>query len=362
MASSPEIPKKYKAVVYDAPGSISTKIETLDMPEPGAGEVLVNLTHSGVCHSDLGVMINTWKTLPFPTQAGQVGGHEGVGKIVKMGPGTDNAAVKIGDRVGIKWMAGICESCEACRAGIDASCFSGKISGYYTPGTFQQYVISAANYVTPIPDSLDSAAAAPLLCAGTTVYSALRKANAESGKWVVISGAGGGLGHLAVQFSARGIGHRVIGIDHSSKKDLVMESGAEHFLAVDGADDVVGAVNALTNGLGAHAVVVCTANNKAYGQGLDMLRFGGRLVCVGIPEGDLLPISSASPSLMIMKSLQIVGSAVGSRNEAIETMDFAARGIIKTHFRVEKMDKLTEVFKEMDEGKLQGRVVLDLSD
>lgn len=125
MASSPEIPKKYKAVVYDAPGSISTKIETLDMPEPGAGEVLVNLTHSGVCHSDLGVMINTWKTLPFPTQAGQVGGHEGVGKIVKMGPGTDNAAVKIGDRVGIKWMAGICESCEACRAGIDASCFSG---------------------------------------------------------------------------------------------------------------------------------------------------------------------------------------------------------------------------------------------
>ena len=165
-----------------------------------------------------------------------------------------------------------------------------------------------------------------------------------------------------MQFSARGIGHRVIGIDHSSKKNLIMESGAEHFLAVDGTDDVVGAVNALTNGLGAHAVVVCTANNKAYAQGLDMLRFGGRLVCVGIPEGDLLPISSASPSLMIMKSLQIVGSAVGSRNEAIETMDFAARGIIKTHFRVEKMDKLTDVFKEMDEGRLQGRVVLDLSD
>lgn len=195
-----------------------------------------------------------------------------------------------------------------------------------------------------------------------TVYSALRKANTESGKWVVISGAGGGLGHLAVQFSARGIGHRVIGIDHSSKKDIVMESGAEHFIAVDGTDDVIGAVHALTNGLGAHAVVVCTANNKAYGQGLNMLRFGGRLVCVGIPEGEQLPISSGDPAAMVMKSLQIVGSAVGSRNEAIETMDFAARGIIKTHFRVEKMDKLTDVFKEMDAGKLQGRVVLDLSD
>ena len=73
----------------------------------------------------MGVMQNAWAWLPFPTQAGQVGGHEGVGKIVKMGPGTENAAVKEGQRVGIKWMAGICESCTACRAGMDAMCFSG---------------------------------------------------------------------------------------------------------------------------------------------------------------------------------------------------------------------------------------------
>lgn len=73
----------------------------------------------------MGVMLNAWKILPFPTQAGQVGGHEGVGKIVKMGPGTDSSAVKIGDRVGIKWMAGICEACEPCRAGMDANCFNG---------------------------------------------------------------------------------------------------------------------------------------------------------------------------------------------------------------------------------------------
>jgi propanol-preferring alcohol dehydrogenase len=79
----------------------------------------------------MGVMMNSWSILPFPTQEGQVGGHEGVGKIVKMGAGTDNAAVKVGDRVGIKWMAGVCEACEACRAGADANCFSGKISGYY---------------------------------------------------------------------------------------------------------------------------------------------------------------------------------------------------------------------------------------
>lgn len=237
-----------------------------------------------------------------------------------------------------------------------------KVSGYFTPGTFQQYVLSPANYVTPIPDALASDAAAPLLCAGVTVYSALRKTNAESGTWVVISGAGGGLGHLAVQFSARGIGHRVIGVDHSSKKDLVMESGAEHFVAVDGEHGVVDTVKSLTNGLGAHAVVVCTGNNAAYAQSTEMLRFGGRVVCVGMPEGDPMPIKSAIPALLIGKSVQVVGSAVGSRKEAIETMDFAARGVVKSHFRIEKMDKLTDVFKEMQEGKLQGRVVLDLQD
>ncbi|CAI6265035.1 unnamed protein product [Periconia digitata] len=359
--SSTELPKKYKAVVYDKPGTISTKIEELDMPEPGPGEVLINLTHSGVCHSDMGVMLNAWKTLPFPTQAGQVGGHEGVGKIVKMGPATETAAVKVGQRVGIKWMAGICETCEACRAGHDASCFSGKVSGYYTPGTFQQYVLSPANYVTPIPDGLDSAAAAPQLCAGVTVYSALRKANAEAGNFVVILGAGGGLGHLAVQFSARAIGHRVIGIDHSSKKDIVLSSGAEHFIGIDETADAVAAVKELTNGLGAHAVLVLTANNAAYANSLDYLRFGGRVVCVGIPEHDPVPIKSALPGVMVAKALQVVGSAVGSRKEAIDTLEFAARGVVGTKFRVEKMEGLTKIFEEMEQGKIAGRVVIDLS-
>ncbi|KAF9698210.1 hypothetical protein EKO04_003496 [Ascochyta lentis] len=320
-----QIPKKHKAAVYDKPGSISPKIEELDVPEPGAGEVLINLTHSGVCHSDMGVMLNAWKILPFPTQAGQVGGHEGVGKIVKMGPGTDNSAVKVGDRVGIKWMAGICEACEPCRAGMDANCFNGKISGYYTPGTFQQYVLGPANYVTPIPDGLDSAAAAPLLCAGVTVYAGLRKTNAESGNYVVIMGAGGGLGHLAVQYSARGIGHRVIGIDHSSKKDLVMESGAEHFIPVDGTESLAEAVQTVTGGHGAHAVVVCTAHQGAYDESVNLLRFGGRVVCIGIPEGDMKPIGSATAGIMVGKALQIVGSAVGTRKEAIEAVEFAAR-------------------------------------
>jgi len=196
MGSTGDLPKTYKGVVYDEPGKVSTKIVDLDMPEPGPGEVLINLTHSGVCHSDLGVMTNRWAGLPAPTQAGQVGGHEGVGKIVKMGPGTETSSVKLGDRVGIKWISAICGSCPACLSGHDGVCFNQKVSGYYTPGTFQQYVLGPANYVTPVPESLPSDAAAPMLCAGVTVYSALRKSSAKSGDWVVLLGAGGGLGML----------------------------------------------------------------------------------------------------------------------------------------------------------------------
>lgn len=159
---SDSIPKKYRACVYDKPGEVSTKVVELDTPEPGPGEVLINLTHSGVCHSDFGIMTNSWKALPHPTMEGQVGGHEGVGKIVSMGPGTESAFVKVGQRVGVKWISAICNGCPACLSGHDGVCFNQKVSGYYTPGTFQQYVCGPADYVTPIPDDLQSADAAPM--------------------------------------------------------------------------------------------------------------------------------------------------------------------------------------------------------
>lgn len=255
----------------------------------------------------------------------------------------------------------------ACSYSADACCANAKVSGYYTAGTFQQYILGPASYVTPIPDSLESDAAAPLLCAGVTVYSALKRSNARPGNWVIISGAGGGLGHIATQLSSGGLAHRVIGIDHGSKEELVRNSGAEHFIDITQfpADDngaaMAARVRELTGGMGAHAAIVCTAANAAYAQALTFLRFNGTLVCVGIPEHEPKPIMTANPAALIMKQLNVVGSAVGSRREAIETMEFGARGIIKPHFRVEKMDNLTEVFEEMGRGELKGRVVLDLS-
>jgi alcohol dehydrogenase, propanol-preferring len=288
--------------------------------------------------------------------------------VASLGPGTESSTLKVGDRVGIKWIASACGNCPPCFAGVDAVCPNGKISGYYYPGTFQQYAISPAHYVTPIPDGVASDLAAPLLCGGVTVYSALRKSRAQAGEWLVVSGAGGGLGHLACQIGSRGMGFRIIGIDAGEKEQLVKDCGAEVFIDVtkfekgkEGTEQIAKQIKELTGGLGAAAVVVCTSSNAAYAQALDFLRYNGTVVCVGMPENDMIPIANAFPILMVAKQLNIVGSAVGSRKEAIETLEMAARGIVKTHFRVVPMDKLTAVFEEISAGKLQGRVVLDLS-
>ncbi|KAL3424734.1 putative alcohol dehydrogenase [Phlyctema vagabunda] len=201
-----------------------------------------------------------------------------------------------------------------------------------------------------------------MLCAGVTTYAALRKSNAKSGQWVVIVGAGGGLGHIACQIGSRGMALRIIGIDHPSKEKLAMDCGAEGFVDITKFDDdTIGKeVKRLTGGLGASAVIVCTASNGAYAQATSYLRFGGTLVCVGMPEGDMVPIAGAFPSLMVANAWKIRGSTVGNQREALEVLDMAARGIVKTKFRLETMDKLTEVFEEMSAGKMQGRVVLDL--
>lgn len=206
-----------------------------------------------------------------------------------------------------------------------------------------------------------------MLCAGVTVYSALKRSNARPGQWVVIAGAGGGLGHLGVQLASRGMGLRVIGVDHGSKAELVKESGAEHFVDVtkfpsdDKGEAIAAHVHSLTDGLGAHAVVVCTSSNAAYAQAVQFLRFNGTVVCVGVPENELQPIATAYPGTLVLKHYTITGSAVGTRSDAIETLNFAARGILKSYVRTEKLDKLTDVFKEMEAGKLQGRVVVELS-
>lgn len=167
-------------------------------------------------------------------------------------------------------------------ASID--CANVKLSGYTTDGTFQQYVQSWVNVVTPIPEGISSEAAASVLCAGVTVYRALKYSRTLPHDWVVLPGAGGGLGHLAVQY-AKYMGLRVIAIDGGEeKRQLCMDKlGADAWIDFTQTKDVVAEVKKITGGLGAHAAVVTTANPSGYTQAVDYLREGGTLMAVGLP-------------------------------------------------------------------------------
>ena len=195
-----------------------------------------------------------------------------------------------------------------------------------------------------------------------TTYAALKRSGAKPGNWVVISGASGGLGHLAVQIASRGMGLRVIGVDVGDKASFVEGLGAEAYFDVKAHsnDDLIKNVKDKADGLGAHAIIVCSAALAAYETGINFLRAGSTLVCVGMPEGKVEGFVGAFPTAMVGKMTSIVGSAVGNRQEAAEVLQMAARGVVKTTYRTEPMENLQSVMEEMRDGKLTGRVVLEL--
>lgn len=247
-----------------------------------------------------------------------------------------------------------------CLEGGDSSCQKAKIAGYFTPGTFQQYSVISSRYVTPIPDTLDPAAAAPLMCGGVTVYTALKRAGLRPGQSVVVTGGGGGLGHLAIQY-AKTMGGKVLAIDSGTKKNLCLDiAGADEFIdftQFESDEALAAKVKELTQG-GARIVLQCTSSPKVYSQAPSWLGFRGTLVCLGIPEkeGSLVPMVTQ----MIADELTIMAIKAGNRLDVKECLELAAQGHVKTHYKLRGMDELTEVFGEMERGEIEGRVVIDL--
>ncbi|KXN83414.1 Alcohol dehydrogenase 1 [Leucoagaricus sp. SymC.cos] len=356
-----QIPKTQKAAVLRTVKGEYT-IET-DWPvtQPGElkpGECLVKLEYSGVCHSDLHIKDGDWARGPVLPL---VGGHEGIGIVVAIGEHTSNPAAKIGDRVGLKWIAGVCETCEFCRTGYESACNFCRVKGihgFQIHGTFQEYAVSYVNYVTKIPEGFDSASAAPILCAGMTVYKAIKTSGARIGQWIAITGAGGGLGHLAVQYAvAQGL--RVVAIDTGeSKRELVMSLGAEKWVDFRETKNLIADVQAATGGPGPQAAVIATGNAEPFSQAAMYLKSTGTLMCVGMPAG--LAALNIPITLVISKCLRIIGTAIGNRQDADEAMDLAAQGKVRTRLETRKLEDLNAVFKDMAEGKITGRIVLKI--
>ena len=189
-------------------------IEEVSQPRPGAGEVLIRIEACGVCHSDLHVADGDWAQFAKIVKTPLILGHEIAGIVVEKGAAVQD--LQIGDRVGVPWIHWTCGECEFCREGNENLCRRQKITGVTVDGGYAEFVKAPASHVLRIPDSLSFIQAAPLLCAGVTVYRALKHANILPGQRLAVFGIGG-LGHLAVQFG-QALGAEVVAIDISEEK------------------------------------------------------------------------------------------------------------------------------------------------
>ncbi|GES57399.1 alcohol dehydrogenase [Aspergillus terreus] len=348
-----EIPQTQIAAALPSTGaSPDVKIEIrsdYSVPSPAEGEVLVKLEFSGVCHSDVHSVRGETPMLT------DVAGHEGVGRVVKVGSGIDEQDW-LGKRVGIRWLYSSCLDCEICAIN-NTACPNQKNAGANVPGTFQQYIVSPAIHVTKIPSELAPDVAAPLLCAGIAMYSSIMKTKTRRGDWIVLPGAGGGLGHMGIQIAVKK-GLKVIAIDSGEKKkQLCLSLGATRFFDYK-VDDIENGVKELTSGLGAHAVI-CTANSEpAYTQSMRLLRRLGVLVCVGIPSVPFrLP---ATPFDMIVKGLTIVGNSAGTAKEMDELMEMAVAGDVTAHIECFDFNSIEDVLQRLGRSEIDGRAVVKI--
>lgn len=351
--ASAQIPKEQWAQVVEKKGG-PVDYKKIPVPKPGPDEVLINIKFSGVCHTDLHAMMGDW---PLETKMPLVGGHEGAGIVVSRGELVED--VKIGEKVGVKWINGTCLSCPYCQRADEPLCAKASLSGYTVDGSFQQYAVAKAAHVARIPEECDLEAISPVLCAGITVYKGLKESGARPGDTVAIVGAGGGLGTMAVQY-ASAMGLHVIAIDGGSEKgDVVKKLGAQSYVDFTTTKNLVADVKAASSdGLGPSAALLLAVQEKPFQQATQYVRSRGVVVCIGLPANAKL---SADVFDTVTRMINIRGSYVGNRADTAEAIDFFRRGLIKVPYKTVGLSKLQEVYKLMEEGKIAGRYVVDTS-
>ncbi|PVZ15348.1 MULTISPECIES: alcohol dehydrogenase AdhP [unclassified Pseudomonas] len=338
--------KTMKAAVVHAFGE-PLAIREVPVPMPGAGQVLVKVAASGVCHTDLHAAEGDWPVKPNPPF---IPGHEGVGHVVAVGAGVTH--VKEGDRVGVPWLYSACGHCEHCLGGWETLCESQQNTGYSVNGGFAEYTLADAGYVGRLPDNVGFLEIAPILCAGVTVYKGLKMTETRPGQWVVVSGIGG-LGHMAVQY-AKAMGMNVAAVDiDDSKLALAKRLGAEVTVNARNQDPAKYLKQQIG---GAHGALVTAVSPKAFEQAMGMTRRGGTIALNGLPPGDF-PLSIFD---MVLNGTTVRGSIVGTRQDLQEALDFAGEGKVKATVAADKLENINEVFDKMRAGKIDGRIVIDM--
>lgn len=322
-------------------------IEEVARPAPGPDEVLIEVEACGVCHSDLHVADGDWTQLAGIVKRPVILGHEVVGRVVERGGAVED--LQIGDRVGVPWIYWSCGACEFCREGNENLCAKQMITGVTVDGGYAEFLVARASHAQKIPDRLSSAEAAPLFCAGVTVYRALKQARISPGSRLAVFGVGG-LGHLAVQIG-RAFGAEVTAIDLSPEKlELARSCGAERTFNAAAMD----VVKELRRTNGVHAAIVTSAARAAYDMAFYSLRPGGTLLVVGLPAENIC----FPPILMAAGEIRMRATAVGTREDLRDVLAMASEGKIRCEVSARPLAQANEVLEELRRGHVSGRVVL----
>ena len=325
---------------------------TIERREVGANDVLIEIQYAGICHSDIHTVNGDWGPQPFPV----VPGHEIVGVATEVGSGVTRH--KVGDRVGVGCMVNSCRECANCRNGDEQYCLEAGVPTYAgtdrdgttTQGGYSTHVVVDADFVLSVPESLDPAAAAPLLCAGITTYSPLKRWGAGPGAKVAIVGLGG-LGHMGVKI-AHALGAEVTVLSQSLKKqEDGLRLGADHYHATSDPETfhaLAGTFDLIINTVSAHIDV------DAY---LGLLAVDGTLVNVGAPPEPL----SLNAFSLITGRRSFAGSMIGGIAETQEMLDFCAEHGLGADVEVISADQVNEAYERVLASDIRYRFVIDTS-
>ncbi|HXN24940.1 MAG TPA: alcohol dehydrogenase [Candidatus Dormibacteraeota bacterium] len=335
---------KMKVAVVPKAGSDFEIVER-DIPQPGPGQVRIRVLACGICHSDLLTKEGHWPGIVYP----RAPGHEIAGVIDDVGAGVSQW--KKGQRVGVGWHGGHDGTCTACRVGDFINCVNAPVPGINYDGGYQEYMIAPSEAVARMPESLDPAEAAPLLCAGITTFNALRHSGALPGDLVAIQGIGG-LGHLGIQFANK-FGYKVVAVGRGPHNAALAKTlGASIYVdskATKAADEL--------QKLGGARVILATApSSKAMSELVAGLGRNGKMIIVGASPEPL----EVSPLQLIQGRKSIQGWASGTALDSEDTLRFAELSGVRPMIEKFPLAKANEAYARMLSGNAEFRVVLTM--
>src|SRR5229473_243435 len=350
------LPESFKQVVWNFVASHSFRFRSIPLSQQ-VGLVLYKVncdSHShipykvetcGICHSDALVKEGYWPGIQYP----RVPGHEIAGRIDAIG--ADVTLWKPGQRVGVGWHGGHCFQCDACRRGDFILCQFGKITAITFDGGYADYMVAPAEAVAAMPDDLPAAEAAPLLCAGITVFNSLRNSGARSGDLVAVQGIGG-LGHLGIQY-ARQMGFRTVAIGRGQdKQPLAQKLGAHEYV-----DTSASAPAEALQKLGGARVILATApDSKSISALVDGLTGNGKLLIVGASFESL----TVTPLQLIGGRKSVQGWPGGTAKDSEDTLRLSSLSGVRPMIERYPLEKAAEAYDQMISGRARFRVVLTM--